>query len=55
MYLIGERVLFMSALGLLAGVVLGYRNLPLGDIDRPLALTMLTIVGKQIAARTIGG
>jgi hypothetical protein len=54
-HVIGEKSLLISALGLLVGFVLGYRNLPLGDIGKPLARTMLTMVAKQIAARAIGG
>ena len=54
-HIIGEKSLLISALGLLVGFVLGYRNLPLGDIGKPLARTMLTMVAKQIAARAIGG
>jgi hypothetical protein len=52
---IGEKSLSISVLGLLVGFVLGYRNLPFGDIGKPLARTMLTTVGKQIAVRAIGG
>jgi hypothetical protein len=51
---IGEKF-SISVLGLLVGFVLGYRNLPFGDIGKPLARTMLTTVGKQIAVRAIGG
>jgi hypothetical protein len=54
-HVIEEKSLLISALGLLVGFVLGYRNLPLGDIGKPLARTMLTMVAKQIAARAIGG
>ena len=54
-HVIEEKSLLISALGLLVGFVLGYRNLPLGDIGKPLARTMLTMVTKQIAARAIGG
>jgi hypothetical protein len=54
-HVIEDKSLFISALGLLVGFVLGYRNLPLGDIGKPLARTMLTRVGKQIAVRAIGG
>jgi hypothetical protein len=54
-HIIGEESLVISALGLLVGFVLGYRNLPFGDIGKPRARTMLTRMGKQIAARAIGG
>ena len=54
-HIIGEKSLLISALGLLVGFILGYRNRPLGDIGKPLARIMLTRVAKQVAARAIGG
>jgi hypothetical protein len=51
-HVIGEKSLLISALGLLVGFVLGYRNEPPArKIGKPPARTMLTRVEKQIAAR----
>ncbi len=54
-HVIGEKPLLISVLGLLGGFVLGYRDLPFGDMGKPRAHTKLTRVGKQVAARTLGG
>ena len=53
-HVVGEKPLLISALGLLVGFVLGYWELPFGKIGKPIARTMLTTVGEQVAARAIG-
>ena len=45
----------LPLLGLLFGFLLGYWDVPFQDIGKPLALTMLTAAGKQLAARAIRG
>jgi len=53
-HVVGEEPLLISALGLLVGFVLGYWESPVRKDRQPIARTMLTTVGKQVAARAIG-
>jgi len=43
------------SVGLLLGFAFGYWDVPFEDIGKPVARTMLTTVGKQIAVRAIKG
>jgi len=52
---IREKLLPALGVALLFGLLLGYWEVPLEDIGKPVAGTMLTTVGKQIAARAIRG
>jgi hypothetical protein len=53
--LIREKALLMLGVGFALGFVLGYWDVPLEDIGKPVARTMATTVGKQIAARALKG
>ncbi len=52
---IGEKALMVLSVGLLLGFAFGYWDVPFEDIGKPVARTMLTTVGKQIAVRAIKG
>jgi len=43
------------SVGLLLGFAFGYWDVLFEDIGKPVARTMLTTVGKQIAVRAIKG
>jgi hypothetical protein len=52
---IEEKALLVLSLSFALGFVLGYWNVPIEDIGKPVARTMATTVGRQIAVRAIKG
>jgi len=52
---IGEKALLVLSVSLVLGFVFGYWDIPFEDIGKPLARTMLTTAGRQIAVRAIKG
>ncbi|MBV8359501.1 MAG: hypothetical protein JO189_16415 [Deltaproteobacteria bacterium] len=52
---IGDRMLLMLSLSFALGFVIGYWDVPIEDIGKPVARTMATTVGRQIAVRAIRG
>jgi hypothetical protein len=52
---IGEKALLVLSASIALGFLLGYWDVPFEDIGKPVARTMLTTVGKQIAVRAIKG
>jgi hypothetical protein len=52
---IGERALPVLSLSFALGFVLGYWDVPIEDIGKPMARTMATTVERQIAVRAIKG
>jgi hypothetical protein len=52
---IREEALFVLSISLALGFMLGYWDVPIANIGKPVARTMLTTVGKQIAVRAIKG
>jgi hypothetical protein len=52
---IGEKALLVLSLSFALGFVLGYWDVPIEDIGKPVARTMATTVGRQIAVRAIKG
>jgi hypothetical protein len=53
--LVQGRVFLLSGLTLGLGFALGYRGVPIEDIGRPVARTILTTAGKQAATQAIKG
>jgi hypothetical protein len=54
-HFIGEKALFAVCASLLLGFVLAYWDIPFEDIGKPVARTMLTTVGRQMAVRALRG
>jgi hypothetical protein len=52
---IGEKKFVVIGVSFLLGFALGYWDIPVGEIGKPVARTMLTTVGRQIATRAIRG
>jgi hypothetical protein len=50
-----DRALLVLGISLTVGFAFGFWDVPLGEIGQPLARTMLSTVGKQIAVRAIKG
>jgi hypothetical protein len=53
--LVQERVFLLSGLTLGLGFALGYRGVPVEEIGRPVARTILTTAGKQAVTQAIRG
>jgi hypothetical protein len=53
--LMGDKAVLLLGVSFALGFALGYWNVPIGDIGKPVARTMLTTMGKQIAVRAIKG
>jgi hypothetical protein len=53
--LLGEKTLLVLGVSFALGFVLGYLDVPIEDIGRPVARTMVATVGKRIAVRAIKG
>jgi hypothetical protein len=53
--LVQGRVFLLSGLTLGLGFALGYRGVPIEEIGRPVARTILTTAGKQAATQAIKG
>jgi hypothetical protein len=52
---IGEQALLVLGISFMLGFILGYSDIPFEDIGKPVARTILTTVGRQLAARVIKG
>lgn len=52
---ISEQALLVLSVSFALGFILGYWDVPFEDIGKPVARTMLTTVGRQIAVRAIKG
>ncbi|HJU10308.1 MAG TPA: hypothetical protein VJ728_05505 [Candidatus Binataceae bacterium] len=52
---IGDKMLLVLGISFALGFALGYWDVPVGDIGKPVARTMLTTVGRQLAVRAIKG
>lgn len=52
---IGDKALMLLGVSLALGFAIGYWDVPIGEIGKPVARTMLTTVGKQMVARAIKG
>jgi hypothetical protein len=52
---IGEKALMVLSLSFALGFILGYWDVPIEDIGKPVARTMMATVGRQIAVRAIKG
>jgi hypothetical protein len=52
---IGDKMLLVLGVSFALGFALGYWDVPVGDIGRPVARTVLTTVGRQLAVRAIKG
>lgn len=52
---LAERALLALGVSFALGFVLGYWDVPIKDIGKPVARTLATAVGKQIAVRAIKG
>ena len=50
-----DKALLLLGVSFVLGFAFGYWDVPLGDIGKPVARTMLTTMGKQIAVRAIKG
>lgn len=50
-----DNVLLLSGVALGLGFVLGYRGVPVEEIAKPAARTMLSTAGKQAAVRAVRG
>jgi hypothetical protein len=53
--LMRQRILLLSGIALLLGFALGYRGVPLEEVGKPAARTLLNQAGKQAGARAIWG
>ena len=52
---IGEKALLVLSFSFALGFILGYWDVPIEDIGKPVASTMAATVGKQIAVHAITG
>jgi hypothetical protein len=52
---IGDKVFLALGISFVLGFALGYWDIPVADIGKPVARTVLTTVGRQIATRAIRG
>jgi hypothetical protein len=50
-----DNGLLLAGIGFALGFLLGYWDVPIADIGKPLARTMLVTVGRQLAVRAIKG
>jgi hypothetical protein len=53
--IIGEKVHLLLGVSFAIGFALGYWDVPLEDIGKPVARTIMSTVGRQIAVRAIRG
>ena len=49
--LMRERILLLSGIALVLGFLLGYRGVPVEEIGKPAARSLLTNAGKQAGIR----
>jgi hypothetical protein len=52
---IGDKVFLALGISFVLGFALGYWDIPVADIGKPVARTVLTTVGRHIATRAIRG
>lgn len=52
---IADKALILLGVSLALGFAIGYWDVPIGEVSRPVARTMLATVGKQVVARAIKG
>jgi hypothetical protein len=52
---IGDKALILLGVSFAFGFAIGYWDVPIGKIGKPVARTMLTTIGKQIVVRAIKG
>jgi hypothetical protein len=52
---IGDKVFLALGISFVLGFALGYWDIPVAEIGKPVARTVLTTVGRQIATRAIRG
>ena len=52
---IGDNTLLLLGVGFVLGFALGYWDVPIGEITKPVARTMLTTVGRRMIVRAIKG
>jgi hypothetical protein len=52
---LGDNALIILSISFAVGFALGYWDVPIRDIGKPVARTMLTTVGRQLAVRAIRG
>ena len=53
--LLGDKAFLMLGISFALGFALGYWDVPIGEIGKPVARTMLTTVGRQLAVRAVRG
>ncbi len=51
----GDKALLILGISFALGFAVGYWDVPLGDLGKPVARTVLTTVGRQLAVRAIKG
>ena len=52
---LGDNALIILGISFAVGFAVGYWDVPIGDIGKPVARTVLTTVGRQLAVRAIRG
>lgn len=52
---LGDNALLILGVSFAIGFAVGYWDVPIGDIGKPVARTMLATVGRQLAVRAIRG
>jgi hypothetical protein len=50
-----DKALIVLGISFALGFALGYWDVPIGDIGKPVARTMLITAGRQLAVRAIKG